>query len=177
MKNNLLTVVCRRKIPDDSRRTANANPGMEIPQKNCRRGSRVMRGFELGHSKPLFWKVLGLHSRRRADSVNTSTLVEAARRSGEVPPTAPLLTPIRGARRSSRSASSAKSSRLSYRHDKSRDFKSRSHRCLGDVAGASMVRRWRRLAPEFSFDKMTAEPMAVHHELVQVGHVGMERRV
>ena len=40
-----------------------------------------------------------------------------------------------------------------------------------------MVRRWRCLAPEFSFDKMTAEPMAVHHELVQVGRVGIERRV
>jgi len=133
-----------------------------------------MCGFEPRHSKSLFRKVLGLQSRNGTDSVNASTLVEGARQSGEVLPTAPLFTLICGARRS---ASSAKSSRLSYRHDKSRKFKSRSHRCPGDVAGASMVRRWRCLAPEFSFDKMTAEPMAVHHELVQVGHVGMERRV
>jgi hypothetical protein len=40
-----------------------------------------------------------------------------------------------------------------------------------------MVRQWLCLAPEFSFDKMNAEPMAVHLELVQVGHDGMGRRV
>ncbi len=98
----------------------------------------------------------------------------SARQSGEVPLAAPLFTLICGARRS---ASSAKSSRSSYRYDKSRKFESRSHRCLGNVAGATMVRRWRCLAPEFSFDKMNAEPMAAHLELVQVGHDGMERRV
>ncbi len=173
----IFAVACRHKIPDDSRRTANTNLGMEIPQKYDNVGGKMTGGIEPRHSKPLFRKVLGLHSLRRADSVNASTLVEGARQSGEVPPTAPLFTLICGARRSSRSASSAKSSRLSYRHDKSREFKSRSHRCLGDVAGASMVHRWRCLAPEFSFDKMTAEPMAAHHELVQVGHIGMERRV
>ncbi len=137
----------------------------------------MMCGFEPRHSKPLFRKVLGLHSRKGVDSVNASTLVEAAGQSGEVLPTAPFFALIGGARRSSRSASSAESSGSSYRHDKSRELQSRSHRCLGDVAGASMVRRWRCLAPEFSFDKMNAEPMAAHHELVQVGHDGMERWV
>lgn len=158
-------------IPDERRMRIR---GWISPKTNNNQGSRMMCGFEPRHSKSLFRKVLGLQSRKGTDSVNASTLVEGARQSGEVPLAAPLFTLICGARRS---ASSAKSSRLSYRHDKSRKFKSRSHRCPGDVAGASMVRRWRCLAPEFSFDKMTAEPMAVHHELVQVGHVGMERRV
>ncbi len=136
-----------------------------------------MCGFEPRHSKSLFRKVPGLQSRKGTDSVNASTLVEGARQSGDVPPTAPLFTPIRGARRSSRSASSAKSSGSSYRHDKSRELKSRSHRCLGDVADASMVRRWRCLAPDFGFGKVNAEPKAVDLDLVQVGHDGMERRV
>jgi len=38
------------------------------------------------------------------------------------------------------------------------------------------VRHWLCLAPDFSFDKVIAEPMAVHLELVQAGHDGMERR-
>jgi len=40
-----------------------------------------------------------------------------------------------------------------------------------------MVRQWLFLAPEFSFDKMNAEPMAAHPWLVQVGHGGMKRRI
>jgi hypothetical protein len=134
-------------------------------------------GFEPRHSKTLFRKVFGLHSRKGADSVNASTLVEAARQSGEVVSTAPLFTLVYGARRSSRSASSAKFSRLRYRDDKLCEFKSRSHRRLGDVAETSLVRQWLCLASEISFDKMSAEPMAVHLELVQVGHDGMERRI
>lgn len=137
----------------------------------------MMCGFELRHSKSLLRKVLGLHSRKGADSVHASTLVEGARRSGEVPLAAPLVALICGARRSNRSASAAKPSRSSYRSDKLRELKSRSHRCLGDAAEPSMVRRWRCLAPEFSFDKINAEPSAAHLELVQVGRDGMERRV
>ncbi len=136
-----------------------------------------MCGFELRHSKSLFRKVLGRHSRKRTDSVHASTLVEGARQSGEVPLPAPLFTLIDWARRSSRSASSARSSRSSYRNDKLCEFKSRSHRRLGDVAEASLVRQWLCLAPEFSFDKMNAEPMAAPLELVQAGHDGMERQV
>jgi hypothetical protein len=89
----------------------------------------------------------------------------------------PLFTPMCGARRSRRSALSAKFSRLSYRYGKSREIKSRSHFCPGDVAEASLVRQWLYLAPEFSFDKMSAEPIVAHLEPVQVGHDGMERRV
>jgi hypothetical protein len=137
----------------------------------------MMCGFELRHSNFLFRKVPGLHSRKGADSVHASTLVEGARQSGEVPLAAPLFTLIHGAHRSRRSASSAKSSGPSYRHDKSREIKSRSHRCLCDVAEASLVRQWLCLAPRFSFDKVNAEPMAVHLELVQAGHDGMEQRV
>ncbi len=158
-------------IPDERRLRIR---GWISPKTNNNQGSRMMCGFQPRHSKSLFRKVLGLQSRKGTDSVNASTLVEGARQSGEVPLAAPLFTLICGARRS---ASSAKSSRLSYRHDKSRKFKSRSHRCLGDVAEASMVRRWHCLAPEFSFDEMTAEPMAAHLELVQVRHDGMGRRV
>ena len=133
--------------------------------------------FELRKSKSLFRKVPGLHSRKGADSVHALTLGDGARRWGEVPPTAPLFTLIYGIRRSSRSASSAKSSRSGYRYDKLRAFKLRSHRCLGDLAEASRVRQWLCPAPEFSFNKMNAEPMAAHPGLVQAGRDGMERRL
>ena len=136
-----------------------------------------MCGFELRHSKSLFWKVLGGRSHKGADSVHPSTLVEGARQSGEDPLAAPLFALICGARRSRRSASSAKPSRSSYCQDKLRELKSRSHRRLGDVAEASLVRQWLCLAPEFSFDKMNAEPMAAPLELVRAGHDGMERQV
>ena len=136
-----------------------------------------MCGFELRRSKLRVRKVPGLHSCKETDSVHASTLVADARRSGAVPLTAPLFTLIYGTRRSRRSASSARSSGSSYRYDKLRELKSRSHRCLGDVAEASTVRQWLCPAPEFSFDMMNAEPTAAHLELVQVGHDGMERRV
>jgi hypothetical protein len=134
----------------------------------------MMRGFEPRYSEPLVRKVLGLHSLRRADSAHASTLVEGTRQSGEVATAAPLFTLIRRARRL---ASLSKSSGSSYRHDKSHELKSRSHRCPGDAAEAGMVRQWLCPAPEFGFDKVNAEPMAVDLDLVQVGHDGMERRV
>ncbi len=143
----------------------------------------MMFGFELRHSKSLFRKVPGLHprtslhSRKGADSVLALTLVAGARRWGEVPPAAPLFTLIDRARRSSRSASSAKSSRSGYRYDKSHEFRSRSHRRPGDVAEAGRVRQWLCPAPEFSLNKINAEPMAAHLEFARMGHDGMERRV
>jgi len=100
-----------------------------------------MDGFELRHSKTLFRKVLGLHSRRRTDSVNASTPAEAARQSGDGFPTAPRFALILGARRSRRLASSAKSSGSNYRHEKLRNLESRSHRCPGDAALGVMERR------------------------------------
>ena len=133
----------------------------------------MMCAFELRHSKFFFRKALGLHSRKGTDSVHASTLVEGARPSGEVPLAAPLFTLCDRARRSSRSASSAKPSKSSYCHDKLCEFESRSHRCLGDAAEVTMVRQWLCLAPEFSFDKINAEPMAAHPELVQAGRDGM----
>ena len=136
-----------------------------------------MCGFELRHSKSLFRKVLGLHSRKRTDSVHASTLVEGARQSGEDSLAAPLFALICGARRSRRSASSAKPSRSSYCQDKLRELKSRSHRRLGDVAEVSMVRQWLCLATEISFDRMNAEPTAAHPGLIQAGRDGMEQWV
>ena len=136
-----------------------------------------MCGFEVRHSKFLFWKLPGRHSRKGADRVHASTLVGGARQSGEDPLAAPLFALICGARRSRRSASSAKPSRSSYCQDKLRELKSRSHRRLGDVAEVSMVRQWLCLAPEFSFDRMNAEPTAAHPGLIQAGRDGMERWV
>jgi len=66
---------------------------------------------------------------------------------------------------------------LFYRYDESSEFKSRAHRCLGDVAKVSMVRQWLCLATEISFDKMNVEPMAARLELVQLGYNGKEWRV
>ena len=108
-------------------------------------------------------------------------LIEFAWQSGETPPATTLITLIGGARRSSRSASPTTSSRLGCFDDESNDLESRLHHRRGDIAGVNagvnMVRPWRCMVSEFSFDKVNAEPMVARLGFAQAGYNSLELRV
>ncbi len=48
---------------------------------------------------------------------------------------------------------------------------------LWEALGEFIHEVWLCLTPEFRFDKVNADPMAVHCDVVQEAHYGMERRV